>query len=104
DLRPSEHGLEYQDLSFPPPDTLGGQQLLAFFGTSLPAVELPEAKNISDSLTSPDKTNEISRAAAAAAAAGRHVRSGLLLASAICGLTGVLLLAVSGVVYLLRLR
>lgn len=86
ELRPSEHGLEYQELSSPPPE----QEMLSFFGATTATVELPEAKNISDTWLG--------------AHAGRdHVRLGLLVATAVCGLTGVVLLAISGVVFLFRL-
>lgn len=72
----------------------------SFFGATATAssssVELPEAKNISDTWLG-------GHAAGRARDAGRdHVRLGLLAASAVCGLTGVVLLAISGVVLLLR--
>ncbi|KAH6790158.1 hypothetical protein C2S51_005164 [Perilla frutescens var. frutescens] len=100
DLRPSDHGLAYQESSSPPRPaaTQDGetQEMRSFFGAT---VELPEAKNISDTWVSAHAGGGRARDA------GReHVRLGLVVASAVCGLTGVVLLAISGVVFLFRLR
>ncbi|XP_051128393.1 uncharacterized protein LOC127249560 [Andrographis paniculata] len=98
DLRPSDHGLAYQEESFPP--TQNGdddsQKMRSFFGAAA-TVQLPEAKNIADALRSAGAERGGARDAG-----GDHVRLGLVVASAVCGLTGVLLLAVSGVAFLIR--
>ncbi|KAG6419385.1 hypothetical protein SASPL_121605 [Salvia splendens] len=105
DLRPSDHGLEFQESSSSPPPRDGGaeeqQEMMAFFGetTSSATVQLPEAKNISDTWLG-------ARAGERARDESRrdHVRLGLLVATAVCGLTGVALLAISGAVFIFRLR
>ncbi|PIN07337.1 hypothetical protein CDL12_20106 [Handroanthus impetiginosus] len=101
DLRPSDHGLAYQEDSLPPAQKGDAQEMRSFFGSTTPSsssVQLPEAKNISDtwwSAHAEGRSRDIGR---------DHVRLGLLVASAICGLTGIILLAVSGVVFLFRLQ
>lgn len=98
EVRPSDHGLEFQETSSPPPRNGEAEEMRSFFGAA--DVQLPEAKNISDTwLSSPAGGGR-------ARDSGRrdHVRLGLLAASAACALIGVVLLAVSGVVFLLRLR
>ncbi|KAL1560512.1 hypothetical protein AAHA92_10713 [Salvia divinorum] len=107
DLRPSDHGLDFQETSSSPPPRDGAdeqQEMMAFFGetTSSSAaaatVQLPEAKNISDTWLG-------ARAGERARESGRdHVRLGLLVATAVCGLTGVTLLAISGAIFIFRLR
>ncbi|KAL3616833.1 hypothetical protein CASFOL_039227 [Castilleja foliolosa] len=104
DLRPSDHGLTYQeDPSTPAATNSDPQEMLSFFGTkssSTPAVELPEAKNISDTWLGEPAGGGVARRNA-----GRdHLRLGLVVASGVCGLTGIVLLAVSGVVFLVRLQ
>lgn len=98
ELRPSDHGIEFQENSSSPPLNGEAQEMRSFFGAS--TVQLPEAKNISDTWLSSQT------GAGRARDAGRrdHVRLGLLAASAACALIGVVLLAVSGVVFLFRLR
>ncbi|KAL6567250.1 hypothetical protein OROGR_000918 [Orobanche gracilis] len=94
DLRPSDHGLVYQEDSSTSDPNGDGQEMLSFFAAKAPSsfVKLPEAKNISGTWWS-------------AGDSGRnHVRLGLVIGSGVCGLTGVVLLAVSGVVFLFRLR
>ncbi|GFP95956.1 hypothetical protein PHJA_001739700 [Phtheirospermum japonicum] len=90
DLRPSDHGLSYQGDPSPPPARSGdAQEMLSFFGatTSSPAVEGGRGGGV------------------ARDDAGRdHVRLGLVVASGVCGLTGVVLLVVSGVVFVVRLQ
>lgn len=97
DLRPSDHGLSYQEHSLPPTQNGDVQQMRSFFGSS---VQLPEAKNISDTWIA-------AHADGTARDVGKDhvsVRVGLLVASAACGLTGVVLLAISGVVLVYRLQ
>ncbi|GER24655.1 1-deoxy-D-xylulose 5-phosphate reductoisomerase [Striga asiatica] len=103
DLRPSDHGLAYQEASpLPPPEDGDEREMRSFFGgTASPSVELPEAKNISDTWWS----ERGGSGAGAARDAGRdRVRLGLVVASGVCGLTGVLLMVVSGVVFMSRLH
>ncbi|KAL6546310.1 hypothetical protein OROMI_022031 [Orobanche minor] len=101
DLRPSDHGLAYQEDSSPAAPNGDGQGTLSFFAATTPSssVELPEAKNISGTWWS-------ARGAGGGDHGSRrdHVRLGLIIGSGVCGLTGVVLLAVSGVVFLFRLR
>ncbi|XP_011096688.1 uncharacterized protein LOC105175794 [Sesamum indicum] len=102
DLRPSDHGLSYQQHSLPPAQNGDAQEMRSFFGTatsSSSSVQLPEAKNISDTWWSAHAGGGRTRDVG-----GDHVRLGLLVASAVCGLTGVVLLGVSGVVFLFRLQ
>ncbi|KAL7089527.1 hypothetical protein ACP275_13G190500 [Erythranthe tilingii] len=106
ELRPSDHGLAYQEQSSPPAQNGGDtKQMISFFGatttSSSPAVQLPEAKNISDTWWSARADDGRSDGDAG----GRdHVRLGFLVASAVCGLTGVVMLAISGVVLIFRLQ
>lgn len=103
ELRPSYHGLAYQeDSSSPPAQNGDAQEMLSFFGaaetSSSPPVQLPEAKNISDtwwSAHAEGMSRDVWR---------DHVRLGLLVGSGVCGLIGVVLLAVSGIVFLVRLQ
>ncbi|KZV14687.1 hypothetical protein F511_41780 [Dorcoceras hygrometricum] len=89
DLRPSEHGLAYQEQGSPPPAQ--DHQMLSFFGGTTPPVALPEARNITDPWSR--RQRDIGR---------DHLKIGLLVASAVCGLAGVVLLIVSGIVFLFR--
>ncbi|KAI3466874.1 hypothetical protein Pfo_023537 [Paulownia fortunei] len=99
ELRPSDHGLAaYQEDASSPTQNGDAQQMLSFFGSSVPH---PEAQNISEdtwwSVHGGDgrSRDHIRR---------DHVRKGLLVASAVCGMGGVVLLVVSGIVFLVRLR
>lgn len=97
ELRPSDHGLAYQENSSPPTQNDDAQEMRSFFGATT-TVQLPEAKNISDTWVS-------AHAEGRARDVGRdHVRLGLLVASAVCGVTGVVLLAISAIVFLYRLQ
>ncbi|KAL6561911.1 hypothetical protein OROGR_002918 [Orobanche gracilis] len=101
DLRPSDHGLAYQEDSSPAAPNGDGHGILSFFAAATPSssVELPEAKNITSTWWSARGVDGEARDS------GRdHVRLGLIIASGVCGLTGVVFLAVSGVVFLFRLR
>ncbi|KAG8385066.1 hypothetical protein BUALT_Bualt03G0017700 [Buddleja alternifolia] len=100
ELRPSDHGLAYQEDSPPPVQNDDAQEMMSFFGSTTPSVPLPEAQNISGTWWSVHGHGE-----------GRprdvrrdHVKMVLLVASAVCGLTGVVLMAVSGIVFLFRLQ
>ncbi|CAA2980168.1 uncharacterized protein LOC111412346 [Olea europaea var. sylvestris] len=98
ELRPSVHGLVYQDSS-PPVKANGTKEMLYFFGvtTSSPSSPLPEAKNFTDPATW-WSNHAVGRSR------GDHVKRSLLVASLICGLTGVVLLSVAGILFFLRLR
>lgn len=89
DLRPSEHGLTYQEGSPRNNDTL------AFFGGTAPPLPLPEARNISETWGNEEGSGDIGR---------DHLKIGLLVSSAVCGVAGVVLLVVSGIVFLFRMR
>lgn len=98
DLRPSEHGLDYQRNASSPTHQ---HKMLSFFGsTSTPSVPLPEAQSLGGgdtwwSVRGNGRSRDLRR---------DHVRLWLLAAAAICGFAGVVLLVVAGVVYLLRRR
>lgn len=98
-LRPSEHGLAYQEDASSPTQNGDAQEMLSFFGSTAPSVPLPEARNISDNtwwnVHGDGKSRDIRR---------DHVRVGLLVATVVCGMAGVVLLIVSGIVFFVRLR
>ncbi|CAI9783485.1 unnamed protein product [Fraxinus pennsylvanica] len=97
EIRPSDHGLAYQDSS-PPIKANGTEEMLYFFGaTSSSSVPLPKANNLSDPATWWSK-HKVGRSS------GDHVKRSMLVASLICGLTGVALLSVAGILFLIRLR
>ncbi|KAK8496280.1 hypothetical protein V6N13_130322 [Hibiscus sabdariffa] len=89
ELRPSDHGLEYQSL---PPTGLKSAEMKSFFGatsksSSKPStVALPKVMNSNDSWW------------------WRGKRQVLLLGSFICGVTGVALLAASAIIYVIKIR
>ncbi|KAJ4702963.1 Transmembrane protein [Melia azedarach] len=97
ELRPSDHGLEYQ--SPPPSSGKSSPQMTSFFkGSSSPStssnVALPRALNSTDDSW---WTARHSR--------GRdHVKHVMLVASLVCGLTGVVLLVVSAFIYFFRFQ
>ncbi|KAK4386443.1 hypothetical protein Sango_2514900 [Sesamum angolense] len=97
DLRPSDHGLVYQGHASAPTQNGDAQQMLSFFGST--SVPLPEAQNISDdtwlSGGGDGRSRDIRR---------DQVRMGLLVASAVCGMAGVVMLVVSGMFFVVRLR
>ncbi|EOY25508.1 hypothetical protein QQP08_020258 [Theobroma cacao] len=98
ELRPSDHGLEYQSV---PPTGLKSPEMMSFFGaesksssSSTPStVALPKAMN----------SNETSWWAGGSSRRGSdHLRHVLLLGSLVCGVTGVALLAASAFIYLIK--
>ncbi|XP_054794665.1 uncharacterized protein LOC129300157 [Prosopis cineraria] len=108
ELRPSDHGLVFQDS---PPSASGGvnypPEMMSFFNgqnsssesSTSSGMALPKAMNTSDSPSSSWWTGD--------AGGGRHrdhVRDALIVASLVCGVTGVVILAASGLLYLLRYR
>ncbi|XP_047255285.1 uncharacterized protein LOC124888593 [Capsicum annuum] len=93
ELRPSEHGLPYQQSLNPTPKS----QLHSFFsGTGEKTV--PEGRNIT--WWNNNSGGEISRDSNRK----DHVRQVLLISSLICGATGVVLLLASAIVYVVRHR
>ncbi|KAK8618218.1 hypothetical protein V6N13_132219 [Hibiscus sabdariffa] len=94
ELRPSDHGLEYQSL---PPTGLKSAEMKSFFGatsksSSKPStVALPKAMNSNDTWWWRGKSH-------------LRLRQVLLLGSLICGVTGVALLVASGIIYVLKIR
>ncbi|XP_039043995.1 uncharacterized protein LOC120183346 [Hibiscus syriacus] len=103
ELRPSDHGLEYQSQ---PPTGLKSQEMRSFFGStskssstssSTPStVAFPKATNSSD--TSWWRSANDNRRG------NNHLRHVLLLGSLICGVTGVALLASSAFIYVIKIR
>ncbi|XP_051124862.1 uncharacterized protein LOC127247169 [Andrographis paniculata] len=96
ELRPSDHGLAYQDGSSPPAPNSGTKEMRAFF-SGTPSAQLPEARNISGSWWTAHPSKDGARDLRK-----DHVTLGLIVGSAVCGVIGVALLAVSTVVYLRR--
>ncbi|KAA8514831.1 hypothetical protein F0562_018010 [Nyssa sinensis] len=97
DLRPSEHGLGYQN------STATGENsadMMSFFGGSLsstaPGMPWPEARNMSNSSQYWNNSD---------VGGGRdHVREVLLVASLACGITGVALLAAAVFIFAFHLQ
>ncbi|KAL6282738.1 hypothetical protein ACE6H2_013667 [Prunus campanulata] len=101
ELRPSDHGLLYQ--GSPPPSAKSPTEVKSFFvggggggGENSPTA-LPKAMNSSD----PSWWNGV---VSRGGGHRDHVRDVLLLASLVCGITGVALFVASAFVYLLRNR
>ncbi|KAG5620453.1 hypothetical protein H5410_005671 [Solanum commersonii] len=98
ELRPSEHGLPYQHSSYPTAKSTD-PELHSFFagtGEKTPS-SLPEARNLTWWNNSGDQVSRDSNRK-------DHVREVLLVSSLVCGAAGVVLLAVSAVVFVVRLR
>ncbi|OMP06035.1 hypothetical protein CCACVL1_01741 [Corchorus capsularis] len=99
ELRPSDHGLEYQSL---PPTGLKSPEMRSFFGassskSSTPStVALPKAMNSNETET-PWWSGRHGRGS-------DHVKQVLLLGSLVCGVTGVALLVASAFIYIIRRR
>ncbi|KAL2473852.1 hypothetical protein Fot_49588 [Forsythia ovata] len=102
DLRPSDHGLVYEDSPSPANDSESTEEMLSFFGATTSSEPLPEAKNLTaDPITTWWRTHEGGRSR------DLHrdrVTMVLLVTSLFCGLIGVVLLVVSGILFLFRLR
>ncbi|KGN65923.1 uncharacterized protein LOC105436136 [Cucumis sativus] len=102
DLRPSEHGLDYQN-----PDAIhsSSPQMQSFFrgnSWSNSDVALPKAMNTS---LPPQWSNRAHRNRSGASAAdGDHIRGALLVASLVCGIIGVSLLVASAFIYFFKFR
>ncbi|XP_044497302.1 uncharacterized protein LOC123219409 [Mangifera indica] len=102
ELRPSDHGLEYQ--SAPPPAAKTKPEMRLFFkGSSSPStsnssnsVALPRAMNSND-------TSWWNANVAGGGSGGRdHVRHVMLVASLVCGVTGLALLIASAFIYIFK--
>lgn len=98
ELRPSDHGLGYQES--PPAGEKSAPEMMSFFGagrkekeSSSPA--FPKAFNSSGTSTWWDEGNGGSK---------NHARVVLLVASLVCGITGVALLLISALLYIFRYR
>ena len=115
ELRPSDHGLEYQTNTpsssdsgkSPPPE------MMSFFGNSSSTssdVAMPKAlnsnSNSSSSSSSPDDdTSWWNNAGRGGGGKNKdHVRDVLLVGSIACGLTGVVLLVASALLYVFKFR
>ena len=102
ELRPSDHGLEYQSL---PPTALKSPEMMSFFGaksksstssSSTPStMVLPKAMNSNDTTWWGAGSNRREN---------DQVRNVLLLGSLVCGVTSVALLAASAFVYVMKIR
>ncbi|CAL5351374.1 unnamed protein product [Camellia sinensis] len=100
DLRPSEHGLAYQNNV-----TAVGEkspEMRSFFGGAMPtvpaaSVPMPVAKNMSDA----SWWREVSGGGGGGGQRD-HVRDALVVATVVCGATGVVLLVVAGLLFVVR--
>ncbi|XP_022714484.1 uncharacterized protein LOC111274097 [Durio zibethinus] len=99
ELRPSDHGLEYQSL---PPMGLKSPGMMSFFGaTSKSSSSTPSTMALPKALNS----NDTSWWSAGSNRRGSdHLRHVLLLGSLVCGVTGLALLVASAFVYLIKIR
>lgn len=112
ELRPSDHGLEYQTNTptssdsekSPPPE------MMSFFGNSSSAssdVAMPKALNSNSNSSSADDDTSSWWNNAGRGGGGKsrdHVRDVLLVGSVACGLTGVVLLVASSLLYVFKFR
>ncbi|XP_052179307.1 uncharacterized protein LOC127792770 [Diospyros lotus] len=100
DLRPSEHGLDYQNNA-----TTKSPEMLSFFGgksssSVAPGSPFPEAKNATD-----DESWWKDASVSGRGGGGRkrnHVREALVAATVACGATGVALLVVAALLFAYR--
>ncbi|KAI3439195.1 uncharacterized protein J3R85_005162 [Psidium guajava] len=113
ELRPSDHGLQYQDP--PPAGAKPSPGMASFFGASPPS---PSSSNSSPSppgMALPNAMNSSNdpwwRGGGYGGGSGEgergrrgHVRGALLVASIVCGITGVALLLASGLFFLFKFR
>lgn len=104
DLRPSEHGLEYQN---PGAMENSSPQMQSFFkGNSWSSsdVALPKAMNTSLPPQWWTRSHRNRSGAAADGGGGDHIRGALLVASLVCGIIGVSLLIASAFIYFFKFR
>lgn len=101
ELRPSEHGLEFQNS--PPAWKNYSSEMRSFFNSSQKSnssgMTMPRAMNSSDSSPS-----SWWRTTTGGGGGRNHVRVALVVASLVCGVTGVILLVVTGLLYLSKHR
>ncbi|CAK9142886.1 unnamed protein product [Ilex paraguariensis] len=103
ELRPSEHGLPHQQTLATTKQN--DPEMLSFFSAAAPNVPLPEARNTSDqSWWSTTVGGGGSGGGRGSGGGGDHVRRALLVASLVCGVTGVVLLVVAAYVYVFRFK
>ncbi|XVE89366.1 hypothetical protein DITRI_Ditri19aG0196100 [Diplodiscus trichospermus] len=95
ELRPSDHGLEYQSL---PPTGLKSPGMMSFFGATSKASSTPSTMALPKAMNSSDTSWW---GAGSKRRGSDHVRHVLLLGSLVCGLTGVALLAASALIYVM---
>ena len=93
DLRPSDHGLTYQNTS----TVTESPDATSFFEGTKSKVPLPEAKNLTD------VTWRRSDGARSGSGGGR-VNTAWLVASLVCGVTGIALLSVAAFVFIFRFQ
>ncbi|KAI6703301.1 hypothetical protein NL676_012437 [Syzygium grande] len=115
ELRPSDHGLQFQDP--PPAGAKPSPEMASFFGappstpnssasSSSPAAPLPDATGSSDDLgwRGASYGGDGGEAGRRRRRRRDRVRGALLVASIVCGITGVALLFASGLVFLFKFR
>ncbi|KAE8695534.1 ferredoxin-NADP reductase family protein [Hibiscus syriacus] len=98
ELRPSDHGLEYQSL---PPTGLNSPDAMSFFGTTSNSSSSPSTVAFPKALNSSDDSSWLG---GGNQRGSDHVRQVLLFGSLACGVTGLALLTVSALVYLIKIR
>ncbi|XP_023519911.1 uncharacterized protein LOC111783236 [Cucurbita pepo subsp. pepo] len=104
DLRPSEHGLEYQN---PGAIENSSPDMQSFFkGNSWSSsdVALPKAMNTSLPSQWWNRSHRDRSGAAGDGGGGDHIRGALLVASLVCGVIGVSLLIASAFIYVFKFR
>ncbi|XWS20706.1 hypothetical protein CRYUN_Cryun31cG0125700 [Craigia yunnanensis] len=102
ELRPSDHGLEYQSL---PPTGLKSPEMMSFFGSK--SKSSTSSSSTPSTMVSPKAMNSSDTSWWSAGSNRREndqVRHVLLLGSMVCGVTGVALLAASAFVYVMKIR
>ncbi|KAK2991246.1 hypothetical protein RJ640_018003 [Escallonia rubra] len=103
ELRPSDHGLTYQETPASS-TTENSAELSSFFGrgATVSNVPLPEARNMSD----PAWWSNGGGGGGGGGGRTRvdHAKAVLLVASLVCGIAGVVLLAVAAFVFLFRFQ
>ncbi|KAF3450300.1 hypothetical protein FNV43_RR06380 [Rhamnella rubrinervis] len=98
ELRPSDHGLVYQDS---PPAGKKSPEMMTFFGVgegSPPAMDVPLPRAMNSTEPSP------SAWLGGGGESKDRVRQVLLIGSLVCGVTGVALLVASGLLYIFRYK
>ncbi|XP_030552384.1 zinc finger protein 219-like isoform X1 [Rhodamnia argentea] len=113
ELRPSDHGLQYQDP--PPAGAKPAPEMASFFGASPPSPPSSNSSASSPGMALPNAMNSSNdpwwRGGGYGGGGGEggrgrrdRVRGALLVASIVCGITGIALLFASGLVFLFNFR